>query len=173
MKSIHTIKKQVKLYFISSDIIFIKSLTKKITSERIISIVHHTNGEGFFRQIVHDSPQPKDIVIVVIDNNLNNIEHPNEKDGLTILSEIRQDNRNYFCMFISDTSERRIKETALASGANSFFVKNDNTAIRLLNSIEQIENSFLLSHERKKTITSILIFFLFLIASSLLFLFVK
>lgn len=163
----------VKLYIISGDIIFVKSLTKKISEQIGIWAVHHANGEGFFRQIVHDPPLPKDIVLVMIDYNLKNIENTNEKDGLTVLSDIRQFNRNYFCIFLADNNQEKIKEIALASGAYTFFTKNDNTPVRLINAIKQLENNIHLIKEKKKTFTSIALFILFIAFSSIILWIIK
>lgn len=155
--------KDVNIYIVDDDVLLLKILENKFKSTTEYNIFTFQTGEKFLHYYISNPVKKSQIQLVLLDNNLSNIGNTS-KDGVEILKYIKDISLTLHVIILSGHVTSSFSDKMIRLGADACIKKNENSFIRIQNTIKWIISERVIKDKRKQSKSTFLIFaFLFLI----------
>lgn len=122
------------MFLVDDDKMFLSSL-KNILSQQFNSGIRFstfTSGEECLQKMA-DNPD-----IVVLDYYLNDDQHPNAMDGLTVLKKIKEASEDSTVIMLSAQDKLQIAIDSIKEGAYEYVAKSESAFVRIQNVIKNV-----------------------------------
>lgn len=155
--------KDVNIYIVDDDVLLLKILENKFKSTTEYNIFTFKSGEDFLHYYISNPVKKSQIQLVLLDNNLSTI-GTNTKDGVEILKYIKDISMSLHVLILSGHVTPAFSDKMIRLGADACIKKNENSFIRIQNTIKWIISERVIKDKRKQSrITFIIFAILFLI----------
>jgi DNA-binding NarL/FixJ family response regulator len=155
-------EKDVNIYVVDDDVLLLKILDNKFKKTTDYNIFTFRSGEEFLQYYISNPVKKNQIQIVILDYNLSTKE-TKSKDCIEILKYIKEISQNVNVIVLSGYVTSLISEKMLRLGAVACIKKNENSYIRIQNTIKWVVSEQVIKKKKKQSKRTFLVFFLFLI----------
>ena len=153
--------KNVNIYVVDDDVLLLKILDNKFKKTTNYNVFTFKSGEEFLQYYISNPVKKNQIQIVILDYNLSTKEK-GTKDGVEILKYIKEISQKVHVVVLSGYVTNLISEKMLRLGAAACIKKNENSYIRIQNTIKWIVSEQVIKNKKKQSKQTFLIFFLIL-----------
>ena len=118
----------VSVFLVDDDKMFLSSLKNTLSSEfkSGIEVSTFTSGEECLQK-VNGKPD-----IMVLDYLLNNDEHPQAMDGMSVLKEVKKiDDRDVLVIMLSGQDKLQVALDSIKNGAYEYVAKSESAFVRI------------------------------------------
>ena len=159
-------EKNVNVYIVDDDVLLLKILENKFNKTTKYNIYTFTSGEDFLQYYISNPVKKHHVQIVILDYHLST---SNEmKNGIVILKYIKDISRSVHVMVLSGYVTQLIADKMKRLGAVDCIKKNENSFIRVQNTIKWIISERLIEEKRKQSKITFLVFAIIMIILSVL-----
>ena len=151
-------EKNVNVYIVDDDVLLLKILENKFNKTTNYNIYTFTSGEEFLQYYISNPVKKHHIQIVLLDYNLSTSNE--KKNGVVILKYIKDISRSVHVIVLSGYVTQAIADKMKRLGAEECIKKNENSFIRIQNTIKWIISERLIEERKKQSKITFLIFFL-------------
>ncbi len=159
----------VNVYIIDDDELHLRILKNKFVTSTSYSLYTYLTGEEFVYEMDLAYLQKRQVHIVILDYVLKTDSNKDVMDGLEVLEIIKKRNPKIEVIILSGNNDEDLSAKALELGANNYIRKNENSFLRLQNSIKWIISEKNLEKKRRDSKISIKIFILIIFIIILIF----
>lgn len=152
----------VNVYVVDDDILLLKILENKFKKTSGYNVLTYKSGEEFLHYYISNPVKKNQIQIVILDYNLNS-KKTGKKDGPEILKYIKDISRNVHVIILSGYITNIISDKMIRLGAEDCIKKNENSFIRVQNTIKWIISERVIRDKKKQSKNTVIVFLIILI----------
>jgi DNA-binding NarL/FixJ family response regulator len=153
----------INIYIVDDDVLLLKILENKFKKSTGYNIYTFTSGEDFLHFYISNPVKKSHIQIVLLDYNLSTMDS-HTKDGIEILKYIKEISRKVEVIVLSGYATELISDKMMRLGAAACIKKNENSHIRIQNTIKWIISEQLIKDKKKQSKITFVIFAVILFA---------
>lgn len=128
----------MEIYAVDDDMLYLRLLSNQIRKNTSYPVEIFTNGEDCLAHYKANNPRPGKFCLVILDYMLSTREQKDAKDGLKILDELIGYDKNAKVLLLSGVPDVNIAKAAIEKGALNYIPKNENSFIRIHNTIQHL-----------------------------------
>jgi DNA-binding NtrC family response regulator len=129
---------KVQIYAVDDDMLYLRLLGNQIRKNTPYPVEVFTNGEDCLAHYKAHHPKPNKIAVVILDYMLATREQENAQNGLVILEKLLNYDKNAKVIMLSGIPDVNIAKKAIDKGAINYIPKNENSFIRIHNTIQHL-----------------------------------
>jgi len=156
-------EKNVNIYIVDDDVLLLKILENKFKKTTKYNIYTFRSGEDFLEYYISNPVKKTHLQIVLLDYNLST-KDKTHKDGIEILKYIKGVSKNVHVIILSGYMTQIISDKMKRLGAVDSIKKNENSFIRIQNTIKWIISERAIRDKKKQSKITFIIFFSILLA---------
>ncbi len=160
-------EKDVNIYIVDDDVLLLKILENQFLKASKYNIFSFKSGEDFLHYYISNPVKKTQIQIVILDYNLSS-KGSKTKDGIEILKYIKDISQKVHVIILSGHVTQLISDKMKRLGAEACIKKNENSFIRVQNTIKWIISERVIIDKKKQSKTTFLIFFSILLIAVLI-----
>jgi len=145
------IEEDIIIYIIDGDEFLSKVLKTKFETTTKYKIFPFSSGEEFLEQIIKKRIPKMSLPIIILDYGLKTHKNYDAKDGIEILKIIKELYPDIDVIMVSGFEDIDIATTSMHYGAASFIKKNENSFLRIQNTIKYIISKKKLEKTKKQS----------------------
>jgi FixJ family two-component response regulator len=145
------IEENILIYIIDGDEFFSKILKSKFETSTKYKVLLFSSGEDFLEHTIKNSISKKSMPVIILDYSLKTHKNYDAKNGLDILKIIKELYPDIDVIMISGFEDTDIATTSMHYGATSFIKKNENSFLRVHNTIKYLISKKKLEKTKKQS----------------------
>jgi FixJ family two-component response regulator len=130
------IEEEVVIYLIDDDEFITKILKTKFETSTNYKVLSFSSGEEFLEYVIKNKIPKMSLPIIILDYSLKTHKNYDAKDGIEILKIIKELYSDVEVIMISSFEDIDIATSSMHYGATSFVKKNENSFLRIHNTIK-------------------------------------
>ncbi|MBN2668530.1 MAG: response regulator [Bacteroidales bacterium] len=147
----------VNIYLVDDDVLLLKILDNKFKKTTQYNVLPFRSGEDFLHYYISNQVKKNQIQIVILDYNLSTSDN-NSKDGLEILKYIKEISQDVHVIILSGFVSQAVSDKMKKLGAEVCIKKNENSYIRIQNTIKWIISERVIKEKKKQSRLTLAIF---------------
>ena len=160
-------EKDVNIYIVDDDRLLLKILDAQFVKASKYNIYTFTSGEDFLQYYISNPIKKKQLQIVLLDLNLGT-EGGKNKDGIEILKHVKGISKDVHVIILSGYITQIISKKMKLLGAVECIKKNENSFIRIHNTIKWIISNRAILDKKSQAKFALYIFLLILFVLALM-----
>jgi len=140
-----TSQEAYSVFLVDDDKMFLSSLKNNLAQNfnSGVELSTFTSGEECLQKI-ESNPD-----IVILDYYLNDDQHPDAMDGLTVLKKIKEASQDSAVIMLSGQDKLQVALDSIKSGAYEYVAKSESAFVRIQNTVKNIIGSIKDAQENK------------------------
>jgi two-component system, NtrC family, response regulator AtoC len=161
---------EYSVFLVDDDKMFLTSLKNNIQKHfgPKLKVSGYSSGEECLQHIFQVRPLDVPPDIVILDYNLKDATHPNAKDGIEVLNELKSISDDTVVIMLSGQEKRDVVIDSIKNGAYKYITKNKNTFLHTQSVLKRAIENIKRAKENNKYLKWNLYFGLFIISLILL-----
>lgn len=149
---------EINVYIIDDDELHLKILKSKFETSTQYNVSTYTTGEDFLYSILTNPVNKKQVHIVLLDYLLKSSDGDANKNGNEILQVIKSNYPELEVIMLSGVEDVDVATSAMQMGAVTFVKKNENSFLRINNSIKWIVSEKDLAKKKRSSFQTLYLF---------------
>lgn len=159
--------KNVNVYIVDDDLLLLKILDNQFKKSSEYNIFTFKSGEEFLHYYISNPVKQNQIQVVILDYQLSTGK-TDAKDGIEILKYIKDISKQVHVIMLSGQHSQLITDKSMLLGAETCVKKNENSFIRIHNTIKWIISERVIKEKRKQSKITFQLFLGFILIIAIL-----
>jgi len=137
---------EYSVFLVDDDKMFLTLLKNNLQQQfgRLLKISEYTTGEECVKNI--DSPPD----IVILDYYLNDEDHPDAMNGISVMQEIKSASKDSIVIMLSGQDKLQVAIDCVKNGAYEYIVKSESAFVRIQNTLKNATENIKAARENNK-----------------------